>query len=61
MWLMMRVARAMYFESSELAEVETPVPARILLGVCAAGLIVLFIGWGTLNDLTNQLLSGIFG
>ncbi len=57
----MRIARAMYFESSDLPELRMPISAKCLLGVCAAGLIVLFLGWGVLNNLTGQLLTGVFG
>jgi NADH-quinone oxidoreductase subunit N len=53
----MRIARAMYFNESDLVPVRVPAFAAILVTVCAAGLLALFIGWGLLNSLSLNLFG----
>lgn len=57
----MRLARAMYFETSNLPSLSVPAPVAGLLVLCAGGLIVLFVGWGALNSLTIQLIRTTWG
>jgi NADH-quinone oxidoreductase subunit N len=52
----MKIARAMYFEASESPSLPTVTIPVILSGICTAGLIFLFIGWGYLNTITLNLL-----
>jgi len=57
----MRLARAMYFESSDLPALTIPAPLTGLLVMCAAGLVVLFLGWGMLNSYSIRLVSSTWG
>ncbi len=53
----MRIARAMYFNESDLVAVRVPGVTALVLTVCAAGLLVLFIGWGTLIHFSLTLFG----
>ncbi|MBN1506623.1 MAG: hypothetical protein JW955_07245 [Sedimentisphaerales bacterium] len=53
----MRIARAMYFNRSNLIPVRVPGFTAVLLTICAAGLLVLFLGWGLLNNLSLSLFG----
>jgi NADH-quinone oxidoreductase subunit N len=44
-------------DSRELVAIEVPGSAGLVLGVCAVGLLVLFVGWGALNSFSLNLLS----
>lgn len=57
----MRLARAMYFEQSDKPPLKVPVSFSAMLGVCAAGLLIVFIGWGMLSEFTKNLASTILG
>lgn len=52
----MRIARAMYFERPVLAEMKVAPAAVGLVTICAAGLVVLFIGWGVLNSFSIHVV-----
>jgi NADH-quinone oxidoreductase subunit N len=53
----MRIARAMYFNESDLVPVRVPGFTAVLLTVCAIGLLALFVGWGFLNSLSLHLFG----
>jgi NADH-quinone oxidoreductase subunit N len=66
----MRIARAMYFsgvapleahvalaDGGEPTAIQVPGFAALVLAVCAAGLLVLFIGWGVLNSFSLRLFG----
>lgn len=55
MFYYMRIARAMYFEPSDLPAFNTSRPITGLLTICAGGLLIIFLGWGVLNSFTSQL------
>lgn len=57
----MKVARAIYFERSELPVMSTPALSGVVVAVCAAGLIALFIGWGSLAVFSRSMLLAVFG
>jgi len=57
----MRVARAMYFEKTELPVVTAPTPILALLVLCAGGLFALFVGWGALNSFSLDLMRAVWG
>ncbi len=57
----MRIAQAMYFRSSDAPEIKVPGSVGLVMTVSAAGLVVLFVGWGLLNQAGNQLLASVFG
>jgi len=44
-------------DGGEAMPVEVPAPAAIVLAVCAAGLLALFLGWGLLHTFSLSLLS----
>jgi NADH-quinone oxidoreductase subunit N len=52
----MRIARAMYFDRPTRAPVKSPALALGVVSLCAAGLIILFIGWGLLNSFSIRLI-----
>lgn len=53
----MRIARAMYFNQSDLVAVRVPGFTALVLTVCAGGLLALFLGWGLLNSLSLNLFG----
>ena len=53
----MRIVRAMYFCDSDLPPLRIPGLAASVLAICAVGLIVLFVGWGLLYDLSLSQVS----
>ena len=53
----LRITRAMYFNQSDLAPLRVPGFTAILLTLCAAGLLALFLGWGFLNSLSLHLFG----
>ncbi len=53
----MRIARAMYFNESNLVPVRVPGFTALVLTVCAGGLLALFIGWGFLNSMSLNLFG----
>jgi len=61
MFYYMKIARAIYFEDATLPAVKFPVLASVVLTICAAGLIVLFIGWGAMNTYSNNLITAVLG
>lgn len=60
MFYYMRIARAMYFQPSELPAFNPSRALSGLLAVCAAGLLIIFLGWGYLNSFTSQLQIALF-
>jgi NADH-quinone oxidoreductase subunit N len=60
MFYYMRIARAMYFESSDSPAFNTSPQINGLLAVCAGGLFFIFLGWGVLNSFTGQLQIAFF-
>jgi len=56
----MRIARAMYFQSSDLPAFRIPLSVNGMLTISAAGLVVLFLGWGVLNRFAIALLTGLY-
>ena len=55
MFYYMRMARAMYFEPSELPAFDTSRPISGLLAVSAGGLLIIFLCWGLLNSFAGRL------
>ncbi|MEW6670972.1 MAG: NADH-quinone oxidoreductase subunit N [Thermodesulfobacteriota bacterium] len=56
----MRLARAMYFENTQLPAVTVPAPITALLVLCAGGLFALFVGWGVLNSFSIHLIRTVW-
>ena len=53
----MRIARAMYFNESDLVPVRVPGVTAVVLTICATGLLALFLGWGLLNNFSLTLFG----
>jgi NADH-quinone oxidoreductase subunit N len=53
----LRITRAMYFRPGDLVPLRVPGFAAVVLAVCGAGLLALFVGWGVLNGLSLNLFA----
>jgi NADH-quinone oxidoreductase subunit N len=53
----LRITRVMYFRPSDLAPLRVPGFLAVVLAVCGAGLLALFVGWGVLNSFSLNLFA----